>query len=619
MFNTKNNNRILPVAGILTTAALIAGYGSNSAHAAPLGGTAVCTEFSGSTFTVNNGDTRLYTNMSAVAGATPVFSISAVGGGINYTFTYTDNNDTSNNRTKTGSLSNAGSTTVSFTANAATSNATIDIANTGPGDMSITATSCSVVSVAGSGATTSSAVVGAVSRSQTTVVQQNIGARASVVTGSVGAGPTGGVGGASGGASAGGASGSTGGTGGSNSNNSDNPSFADDSSYRQSTMNQTSTGLRQLAMIGNFDSSLIAAQNAQQQALGLGPTDQGDIGGAAGTDGRTALSSSSPITVWGHGSYTSVDNDYVSGSTDSRYDGDVWGYNIGVDYRVAENLTTGVSLGYSDTELTTTFNNGTYDEAGWVFSPYAIYSPIAGLNLVVEAGYGMGDIDVTRSNGSISGKTDSDLWYGALSASYRYRPVDETPLSVSPSLAVLAARKTVDSYTESGGTAVGETRSNTRQVKPAVEMAYDVYQGSLTLSPFVEAGMTYDFTDEINDDATAFNLGGGLRLYDSETGLNGSLEGNYLIGRTDYTEYTLAGTITYGFALSDENGQDLGIVKPFFGSNLNEYGNQRLRGGLGYSFGDLSSELALSHMMSVANDNDQSDESAIEVSLSVPF
>jgi len=286
-------------------------------------------------------------------------------------------------------------------------------------------------------------------------------------------------------------------------------------------------------------------------------------------------------------------------------------------------LIAGFSLGYNDTDLTTSFNNGSYRETGWTASPYVIYRPIDNLTISGEAGYGMGDIDVTRANGTVSGSTDSDMWYAALTTSYRVRPVNTMPLSLTPSVAVLIARKTVDAYTESDGTTNGTSRSNTRQIKPAIEAAYDFTPTrSLTVTPFLETGLTYDFTDEINNDKTAFNLGGGVRLSDAITGLNAALEGNYLAGRADYTEYTIGGTVTYGFALTDPDGQQMGIITPFFTSNLNEYGNQRIRTGFGFDAGRLISELALSYRMTLANsddDHDNRDTSAVEITMSLPF
>jgi hypothetical protein len=40
---------------------------------------------------------------------------------------------------------------------------------------------------------------------------------------------------------------------------------------------------------------------------------------------------------------------------------------------------------------------------------------------------------------------------------------------------------------------------------------------------------------------------------------------------------------------------------------------------LGFDTGPLTSELALSHMMSVANDDDDTDTSRLEIRMSLPF
>jgi len=369
-------------------------------------------------------------------------------------------------------------------------------------------------------------------------------------------------------------------------------------------------------MMGSFDTSSANGLGA----LGLGPTDEGQPGGAGGVDGRTALDTTSPFAIWGNGSFTSVDNDFAN----SAYDGDVWAYNIGMDYRFAETLTAGVSIGYSDSDLTTAFNNGSYREKGWTLSPYAIYRPVEDLTLVGALGYGTGDIDVTRSNNAVIGDTDSEMWFASLSAAYRMYPSDTMPLSLTPSVELVAAQKTVDAYRDSTSASIASTRSNTRQLKPALELAYAIRPSdSLTVTPFLESGLVHDFTDAINGDKTAFSFGGGLRLSDRETGLNAAMEGNYLAGRTDYGEYTLSGTVLYGFALSDDEGRPMGTVKPFLSADLNEYGDQLIRTGLGFDHGRLSSELAFSRTLSVADTElDQeyrAEASIVTIRMSMPF
>ena len=523
-------------------------------------------------------------------------------GTINYTFTYKDNINTGNNQTITSASSEKGDTiTLSFEIPEDTTDGVLRFEGVGATYIMTGACTLKATPSSTSSTSTSSAVVNAVSRSQTTVIQQNIGARIASANGNSANADL-----------------SNSGIGGPGTTETENTNLVDMSpESRTNSITNRDDALRRMAMMGSFDSST----GLGMDMLGLGPTDQGDVGGASGIDGRAAFATTTPFTVWGHGSFTSVDNDYVNGTNDSRYDGDVWGYNIGLDYRFADALIAGLSLGYNDTDLTTAFNNGSYQETGWVASPYVIYRPIQNLTIAGEAGYGMGDIDVTRDNNAVSGNTDSEMWYAALTTSYRVLPLNDKKLSLTPSVAMLAARKTVDGYTESDGTANASIRSNTRQIKPAIEAAYDFTPTqSLTVTPFLETGLIYDFTDEINDDKTAFNLGGGVRLSDAITGLNAALEGSYLAGRADYTEYTIGGTITYGFAISDDQGRELGIITPFFTSNLNEYGNQRMRTGFGFGTGQFTSQLALSHMMAIANDNDDDTEtSMIEISMFLPF
>ncbi|MDP2697043.1 autotransporter outer membrane beta-barrel domain-containing protein [Thalassospira sp.] len=530
-----------------------------------------------------------------------------------YTFTYTDIANGNQTITRNGTINIGGMVNETITIPRNTTSGRLNLViNTG-GQTAVTLSCNEAVEPSpetetpeSSESTTSSTVISSVSRSQTTVIAQNIGARISAVSTPAGT-------------ATGGSTGIGSGSTGTSDNDDANANLVDDPAYHRHTTSLTKddNGLRRIAMMGSFDSST----GEGMHMLGLGPTDQGNTGGASGVDGRSAFATASPFTVWGHGSYTSVDNDYVRGANDNRYDGDVWGYNVGLDYRFAESLTAGLSLGYNDTDLTTSFNDGSYQEKGWVVSPYAIYAPIRGLIISGQAGFGMGDIDVTRDNNAVSGKTDSDMWYAAVNTSYRVSPIETlSAVSFTPSLAFIAARKTVDGYTESDNTVVAETTSNTRQIKPAIEAAYDFAPTqNLTISPFLEAGLIYDFTDEINNDKTAFNIGGGVRLSDSLTGLNAALEGNYLASRSDYSEYTIGSTIIYGFELAGDDGRSIGIVTPFFASNLNEYGNQRIRAGLGFDTGPLKSTLALNHMMSVANDDDDTDTSTIEIRVSMPF
>lgn len=575
---------------------------SNNAQASASSG---CDDWSG-TLSLTSGSSYINSYHLFVDGQYAKAVVTNSGATQTYTFTYTDTANGGAVITRSGSVANGETITTTITVPQDSTNATLKFSVPGGGGSALSVVFSCVASAPASpsDASTTSVVVAAVSRSQINVVQKNIGSRVSTLANPVSPAPTT----------------PAGNTPAESSFNLANRSSFGFTPYAEDySVSGSRNVMRQLAMMGDFDSStgsILSGLNAGQDTPG----------GAGGIDGRTALDTSSPLTLWGHGSFTSVDNDYVSGGADNRYDGDVWGYNVGIDYSFAPALTAGVSIGYNDTNLNTAFNDGSYDEKGWLLSTYAIYRPINGLMVVGELGYGQGSIDVTRDNDAVTGETDSDMWYAALTTSYKLYPNANIPLSLTPSVAFIAARKNVDGYTESDATQVASSRSDTQQINPSVEAAYSFYpKATLTLTPFIETGLIYDFTDALNDDKAAFNIGGGMRISDSATGLSAALEASYLAGRTDYTEYTIGATVAWSVDLEDDKGRSLGIVKPFFGGNRDEYGGQQLRTGIGFARGGLSSEIALEHMMSVANDEAIDEDAAryedsrIRLNLSILF
>jgi outer membrane autotransporter protein len=397
-----------------------------------------------------------------------------------------------------------------------------------------------------------------VSRSQTTVVSTNIGTRlASVGSSPVGVGRT--VPGAGRNVPTGNAPTSTGGTttgGTTSAPDSEQNNF---SSYNeQRTSNSTGYDklpLRQLAMAMSFDSSeMILAAAGDDTSPVLAP------------EQRASLLADRPLTVWGHGSFTDVTNTRNDNTGDSRYGGDVWGYNLGMDYRLQPNLYVGASVGFNQTALNTTYNSGTYDEDSWTLTPYVVYKPFDALKLSGMFGYGLSDIDQTRNSGSVTSSTESAMWFAAANAAYTVKPAEELPLDLKASFGVLVTNKKVDAYTESDGTQNLAATSNTRQIKPGLEAAYSLnVDDNTVLQPFVKTDWVYDFKNPVNRDANAFDVGGGLRI-GSTTGFNGSLEGNTQLGRKDYKEYTISGMIAYSFELSSD-GQN-SFIQPYVESNF---------------------------------------------------
>lgn len=343
------------------------------------------------------------------------------------------------------------------------------------------------------------------------------------------------------------------------------------------------TTLGGLAVLASFDTSrvLAAAQNADSA------TD--------GAEQRTLLSRESPITIWGHGSFTDIENTRNRTGEDSRYDGSVWGYNVGADYRFSPALVAGMSVGYAQTDITTTFDSGTYEEDTWNLSPYVIYRPSDMLTFSAIAGYAFGDVARSR-NSTVTGNTDSQTWYLQVDARQTFQPIADSPFRVTGGLGALTSRNTLAAYTESDGSRVAESSVNTVQLKPNAELAYSFQISETSLTPYVKAGYIHDFTDQTNGDAGAFDLGGGVRFASGGTGLSGSIEGSRMVGRDDYSEYTLSGLVAYGISFTGRDGSFAGTASPYVGTSLSDSGTPEISAGATLADIDdrFSSKLSLS-------------------------
>ena len=355
--------------------------------------------------------------------------------------------------------------------------------------------------------------------------------------------------------------------------------------------------IRQLAMLGAFDTSKIR----------LGAAEDTDDDPVRGPQDRESLASPPPVTLWGHGSYVALDNDFNREGSDNRYNGDAWGYTLGADYRIAPRLVAGLSLGYTVSDIDTTYNSGTYEETGWNVAPYLIARPNDNTTLSAVAGFSWGSVDQNQS-GAV-GDSDSSMWFVALRGSRTFKPIQTKPLDVTARFAVLAGHKTVDATTLNDGTEVAEDSANTRRLKPGLEMAYAIDAGRTRLQPFVNADLILDLIDETNGDRQAFSLGGGLRIHSEEAGLTGTLAMDRQFGRKDYKAWSLNGMVAYGLALGKE-GEDRGTVSPFLSSDLHAAGNQSFGCGLAFTEIDgwLDGELSLTHMLYTSEDDDVSVE-----------
>ncbi|MCZ6763661.1 MAG: autotransporter outer membrane beta-barrel domain-containing protein, partial [Alphaproteobacteria bacterium] len=294
-------------------------------------------------------------------------------------------------------------------------------------------------------------------------------------------------------------------------------------------------------------------------------------------DGRGDL----PIRIWGRGSYSNFNNDFIVGTQDRRFSGDAFGFNIGADTKINEKIIVGISGGYQKTEIDIDSLVAEIGEVLYTVSPYAAFRLTDALTLWGTAGVGFGNVETTRGVAPITGETDSFLVHASVTLRGHHR-FQAIPLSVTGAGSFLYGRKKLDGFSESDGTVVGDTVTNLRQSQIRGTVAYDVGIGQITATPFVEGEWDHDFVDPINGDKGAFEVGGGLRV-SSDTGLGGHVQYSQALDRDKFSRYTVEGSLHYEFAFKDDKS-----VRPFAGLNTatstDPSGGQSLTSGFATGF-----------------------------------
>ncbi|WP_170310163.1 autotransporter outer membrane beta-barrel domain-containing protein [Thalassospira povalilytica] len=243
---------------------------------------------------------------------------------------------------------------------------------------------------------------------------------------------------------------------------------------------------------------------------------------AAGEDEKT-------YSIWANANYTYVDND----KADTQFDGDVKTLNIGADKRFTDNFLAGLSVGYSKTDIDTTYNNGTYEEDAYTLSGYALYEFTDYLNLSGMLGRAWSSIDQDRQNGATTSNLDADTTFAAttLTTSKKFDKV-----GVSAHLGYLWADRDTDGYIESNANVVTATSAKTDQGRIGGVASYDFAASSVMFTPFVSVDYLHDFSDEINEDANAFDTGLGLKVSSQDGVLEGFFQIKTQLGRDDYSQ-----------------------------------------------------------------------------------
>ena len=330
--------------------------------------------------------------------------------------------------------------------------------------------------------------------------------------------------------------------------------------------------------VSNRIDMAFAAKNSGASATGLNFTTQGD------GFSMSANKLVGGLSFWADYGNTNLENDQIFTNVrlDSmNFDGDANSYSLGIDKAFGKALF-GVLVSNLDTDINTTFNDGTYKQE---IDTYGVYFAYKTSRLQIDLGMGEGDSDITTTrrdlgnDSVINGKTTADIEYSHArvaanfsrgkftlvpSASYRTMDMDikaftddrqnETQVITgafeifSASLADLTvtddaiAARSISTETISVGMMLS---ANLGKAVPFIDFSYDS-EDTTRASYKAELG-----TDEVNDAlssdySSSTRIGAGVNFM-LGSHLTGGIRAGQVLGRDDWTESYMAGSISLGF------------------------------------------------------------------------
>ncbi|MGE4220955.1 MAG: autotransporter outer membrane beta-barrel domain-containing protein, partial [Alphaproteobacteria bacterium] len=277
--------------------------------------------------------------------------------------------------------------------------------------------------------------------------------------------------------------------------------------------------------------------NVQSTGIAGGQSVLFDLRALKQQQGGSAGSKPMNMNAWLRGAYTSITNTDRGG----EFEGGATNVVGGVDYLFQNTkipVLVGLSGGYENTDIDTTFNTGTFEGNGFTLAPYIGLRLLPNLLIDMNVGMSWIDYDVSRTVGGSkrTGSFDATrLFYGA-NATYNHFANN---WRLSPTVGIIHMREEQDGYTENNGTAVLGSAIDLTRAKAGVEVGYNLGGVNKTLTgiePFVKMIGEYDIESEdgvdlgngvtSSDEKYGAVAGGGVNLKLGEM-VSGTLDGSY--------------------------------------------------------------------------------------------
>ena len=311
--------------------------------------------------------------------------------------------------------------------------------------------------------------------------------------------------------------------------------------------------------------NLATALRTQGEAMNADSRDIKEM--LAGSDfvlplNATGGAGASSMAFWGSGEF----RDFSGDSDDLEWDGDLTGFQLGLDARLKNNLLVGVAVSslstamdYEDDRATTVdghLGQGDYELDMTSAHPYIGWRADE-LDFWATVGYGTGDLEIseqgemTRSGDvnllTVGGGGSGMLWQDDITKMRLKGEVSQTTLEVED------------------GTDFAEQEVDATSIRVAVEATRSrKLDGGGLLEPSLEVAVRYDGGD--GETGGGAEVGGGLRYRNPATGLTADGRIRALIGQGgSYEEWGISGTVRVA---SGTDGQGLSFsLSPGYGDS----------------------------------------------------
>ncbi len=270
------------------------------------------------------------------------------------------------------------------------------------------------------------------------------------------------------------------------------------------------------------------------------------FGGATGLNAGDG--SAIAYGVWGNYSYTDYENDLSS----TAFDGSNHSFLGGIDFSLWGDSILGVAFGYDTGDIDTTFNGGNQDTDSFTIAPYFGALLTESFSVDFNLGYSRVDYDqyrtITGTATRVTSTPHADRWFSAFNlngiAFYNN-------WILGSRIGWLYASSSIDSFTESNGAVVAESRTKVTTASIAGDVAYSFenYEPFLNLSyqrdiSFRKISVTTG--PQPTNDNDDILLTTGVRYF-NKNGISGNLEYSKRFDRDNFDEDRVSLTVRADF------------------------------------------------------------------------